>query len=347
MTIQFLLGLIVGIAAGVAALNWFLKRPKAEREALEEKMQAFQDRISRELREEMDRMRETLERSRETLGERFERTSKMMNEQVQSFTERITQMKAELDKMGEHVKDVASFQELFRSPKLRGQWGEASLANILSQHYPEDLFRLQYMFKNGERVDAALKLPNNLLLPIDAKFPSENFSKMVEAESDASKIEFRKNFIQDVKTRIDEIAQKYILPAEGTTDFALMYVPAEAIYYEIINQIAKEIDLVGYAWQKKVIMTSPNTLYLTLRTIEHWYKDVQISRETRAILGRLAKVLQDAKKLSDDFGKLGRHLENARSAYDSSEKRLSIMVEGVEKLTASKELKKLETGEEL
>ncbi len=335
MSWQFILGILVGLAAAFAALNWFLKRPKSERQILEDKIQAFQDRISKELREEMQRMRETLESSKETLGERFERTSHMMQERIKEFTLGVTKMQEALDRVGEHVKDVASFQELFRSPKLRGQWGEASLANILSQHYPKELFELQYMFKNGERVDAILKLPNGFLLPIDAKFPAENFAKMTEAESETAKKEFKKAFIQDIKARIEEVSQKYILPQEHTTDFALIYVPAEAIYYEIINQIAKEIDLVSWAQSKNIIMTSPNTLYLTLRTIEHWYKDVQISRQTRAILNRLAKVLQDAQKLADDFGKLGRHLDSAKSAYESSEKRLSIMVEGVQKLISS------------
>lgn len=337
---QIILGILIGLVIALAVAHWFLRRPKSEREDIAAKLQIIQDRLSTELRQEMQNMRETLERSKETLGERFERTSHMMQERVKEFTAGVTSMKTELEKVGGHVKDVASFQDLFRIPKLRGQWGEASLANILSQHYPEQLFSLQYTFKSGERVDAILKLPNGFILPIDAKFPSENFAKMSEAESDAAKAEYQKYFTQDVKARIDEIGNKYILPAEQTIDFALMYVPAERIYYEIINQI-KDANLVEYAQSKKVIMTSPNTLYITLRTIEHWYKDAEFGREKQVILGRLAKIQQDAEKLKEDFGKLGRHLDNARSAYDGSEKRLEIMGRDMQKLTAPKETKKL------
>jgi len=258
-------------------------------------------------------------------------TSRAMQEQIHSFTREATQIREDLKHVQESVKDVSSFQEIFKAPKLRGQWGEASLEHILSQHFPLELYKLQYLFSSGEQVDAVLKLPNAKTLPIDAKFPSENFAKMVEASA-AEKDVFQKKFIDDVKGHIDKIAAKYIIPADGTVDFALMYIPAEAIYYEIVNNIGKEFDLTGYAMSRKVVLTSPNTIYLTLRTIEHWFKDTQISRQTQEILKRLNKVYQDAGKLMDDFRKLGSHLRNAVSSYDSSEKRLNLFSDKVEKL---------------
>jgi DNA recombination protein RmuC len=120
-----------------------------------------------------------------------------------------------------------------------------------------------------------------------------------------------------------------------------MYIPAEAIYYEIVNNIGREFDLANYAWSKKVILTSPNTIYLTLRTIEHWFRDTQISRQTQEILKRLAKVHQDAEPLMEDFRKLGGHLRNASSAYGDSERRLSLLDEKVEKLVEIGETKQL------
>ena len=140
---------------------------------------------------------------------------------------------------------------------------------------------------------------------------------------------------------MQEIASKYVLPSEGTVDFALMYVPAEAVYYEIINSLGKEIDIAAYAWSKKIILTSPNTIYLTLRTIEHWFKDTQVSRKTQDILKRMGKVHQDASKLMDEFRKLGGHIRNASSAYENSEKRLSLLDERVEKLVQIGETKQL------
>jgi DNA recombination protein RmuC len=263
--------------------------------------------------------------------------SKAMTDQISSFTKEATQIKEELKQVQESVKDVSSFQEIFKAPKLRGQWGEASLEHILSQHFPEELYKRQYLFSSGEQVDSVLKLPNGRVLPIDSKFPSENFTKMIEANSDTEKSAFQKKFVEDVKNRINEITLKYILPSEGTTDFALMYIPAEAVYYEVVNNIGKEFDLTNYAWSKRVILTSPNTIYLTLRTIEHWFKDTQISRRTQDILKRLNKINQDTTKLMTDFRKLGGHLRNAVSAYDSSEKRLSLFSDKVEKLLETKE----------
>src|SRR3989344_5826273 len=273
-------------------------------------------------------------------------TSKQLNDQIRSFTKETTEMKANLKQIAEVVKDVSSFQDIFKSPKLRGQWGEASLEHILSQHFPKELYKIQHLFSSGEQVDAVLKLPNDLVLPIDSKFPSENFDKMIKANTETEKAFFKKTFLEDVKNRINEIAAKYILPAEATTEFALMYIPAEAIYYEIVSSLGKELDVAAFAWSKRIILTSPNTLYLTLRTIEHWFKDTQVSKQTHEILKKLAKVHQDAEKLMDDFRKLGSHLRDASSAYGNSEKRLSLLDERVEKLVEIGEYKQLKEPKE-
>ena len=268
-------------------------------------------------------------------------TSQAMNDQMRSFTKEATQIREDLKQVQATVKDVSTFQEIFKSPKLRGQWGEASLEHILSQHFPKELYKVQHLFSSGEQVDAVLKLPNDLVLPIDSKFPSENFDKMVKAATETEKSFFKKSFLEDVKNRINEIATKYILPAESTTEFALMYIPAEAIYYEIVSSLGKELDVAAFAWSKRIILTSPNTLYLTLRTIEHWFKDTQVSKQTQEILKKLGKVHQDAEKLMDDFRKLGSHLKDASSAYGNSEKRLELLDDKVEKLVQIGEYKKL------
>lgn len=267
-------------------------------------------------------------------------TSKAMHQQVSSFTRETVQMREEIKQVQEAMKGISSFQEFFKSPKIRGQWGEASLEHILGEYFPSELYKIKHLFSSGEQVDAVLKLPNAKLLPIDAKFPFDNFRKMVETENREEKDLFYKKFISDVKFRIQEITSKYILPSENTVDFAIMYIPAEAVYYEI--NMLKEIDLAEYARSRKVILTSPNTIYLTLKTIEHWFRDTQISRQTQQILKRLARIQQDGQKLTESFRKLGSHLKNATSAYDDSEKRLSLFGERVEGLLeTSEEPKKL------
>jgi len=272
-------------------------------------------------------------------------TSKAMQDQIRSFTKETTEMRENLKQIGETIKDVSTFQEIFKSPKLRGQWGEASLEHILSQHFPKELYKIQYLFSSGEQVDAVLKLPNGKVLPIDSKFPSENFEKMINAGVETEKNFYKKSFLEDVKNMVQEIASKYILPSEGTTEFAFMYIPAEAIYYEIINNIGREMDIAAFAWSKHVILTSPNGLYKDLRTIEHWFRDTQISKQTQEILKKLGRVHQDSEKLMEDFRKLGSHISNAKSAYESSENRLRLLDDKVEKLVEIRETERLEEPE--
>lgn len=251
--------------------------------------------------------------------------------QVQSFTRGMTELQEAVKNVQAKVHDVASFQDIFKSPKLRGNWGEYSLENALSQYFPRAAWELQHPFSSGEVVDAVLKLPNGLLVPIDSKFNWENFQKMTEADNELSRDQYRKTFLGDVKKKVDEIAKKYILPGEGTADFGLMYVPAESIYYEIINQI-KEVDVADYARRAKVILVSPNTFYLTVSAIQHWFHDTQFSQQTQAIMKKLGTVITDAGKLSDDFRKLGDHLSDASSAYERTEKKLTHLVERTQKV---------------
>lgn len=268
-----------------------------------------------------------LEQSRQA----SERSTGTVSSQVQNFTRGMEQLRNEVARVQEQVKQVVSFQDIFKAPKSRGNWGEYSLESALAQYFPGGSWHMQHQFATNDMVDAILQLPNGLMLPIDSKFNWENFQRMVQADNDIATEGFRKQFLSDVKKRIDEIASKYLLPGEGTTDFALMYVPAEAIYYEIINQIA-EVDVSEYARKKKVILCSPNTFYLTVTAVQHWFRDAQFSQQTQDIMKRLSTVMRDAGKLEDDFRVLGKHLSNAKGAYEDSEKRLGFLVERTQKV---------------
>jgi len=187
------------------------------------------------------------------------------------------------------------------------------------------------MFASGEKVDAIFYLPDKKILPIDSKFPSENFVKYLETQEEDERKKYMKIFLSDVKKRIDEISSKYILPSENTVDYAIMYVPAEAIYYEMINNMSSTI--LDYAWSRKIIITSPNTLFLTLRVIEHWFKDTKLSKETHLILKKISKINEDAVKLQEGFEKLGKHLSNANSAYEGVVKRVELLNNKILKIT--------------
>lgn len=280
----------------------------------------------------MQEINSQLERSRQS----SERSVQNVFSQVQSFTKGMTELRETVHQVKESVKDVSSFQEMFRSPKLRGTWGELTLEAILKEYFPRSGYQTQHAFSSGEIVDAVLKLPNDLLLPIDSKFSWENFKKMTESESETGRTTFRKLFVSDIKKRIDEIASKYILPSEDTIDMALMYMPAESIYYEVIQNV-KDDDISEYARKRKVYIVSPNTLYITLSAVIHWFKDVQLQKQTRNIMKRLEVVIKDATTLASDFQKLGGHLSDAHSAYDRTDKRLGLLVERTQKVISAEQ----------
>lgn len=283
------------------------------------------------LHQRMDSLAQVVSEQMERSRQASERATLTVNQQVQNFTQGMTQLHEGLKGMHDSVKSVVSFQDLFRNPKLRGQWGEMSLEASLAQYFPKDRYSIQHYFSSGEAVDAVLRLPNDIFLPIDSKFNWDNFQKLVNSDNEIHKDGYRKLFYSDVKKKIDEISSKYILPAEGTTDFALMFVPAETVYYEMINNM-KDVDIADYARKKKVILVSPNTFALSVSAIQHWYRDVHINQETRSIIKKLEGIVADSAKLADNFRKLGNHLSNAQSAFEDSEKRLGLMTDRVSKV---------------
>lgn len=283
------------------------------------------------LHQRMDSLAQAVSEQMERSRQASERATLTVNQQVHNFTQGMTQLHDGLKNMHDSVKSVVSFQDLFRNPKLRGQWGEMSLEASLAQYFPKDRYAIQHYFSSGEAVDAVLRLPNEIVLPIDSKFNWDNFQKMVNADNEIHQDGYRKLFYSDVKKKIDEISSKYILPSEGTTDFALMFVPAETVYYEIINNI-KDVDVADYARKKKVILVSPNTFALSVSAIQHWYRDVHITQKTQSIIKKLETIVADSGKLAESFRKLGGHISNAQSAYEDSEKRLGLMTDRVSKI---------------
>ncbi len=320
----YILFIITIISGGVLIIVFWIKKSKTDQE---------QDNVLKDLERRLTDL--MIGQQKEIRGS-VDNTSRAMNEQISSFTRETVQIRQDLKQVQETMKGISSFQEIFKSPKLRGQWGEATLAHILSEYFPRELYESEHLFSSGEQVDFVLKLPDKKLLPIDVKFSSDNFLKMIEAKSEEERISFQKKFTQDVKFNIDKIAAKYILPSEGTVDYGLMYIPAEAIFHNMLFDLRDE-NIGEYARKKKIVLTSPNTIYLTLKTIEHWFRDTRISHQTQEILKRLDKIQQDSGKLMEDFRKLGGHLRNAVSTYDSSEKRLSLFSDRVDKMLEIKE----------
>src|SRR5512139_2809511 len=228
-------------------------------------------------------------------------------------------------KVFEVGKDIASLQEILRSPKLRGGLGELFLGDLLAQILPPAHFTLQHRFKSNEAVDAVIRLGRNLV-PVDAKFPLENFRRVIEVSSEEERKVAKRKFIGDVKKHIDAIAGKYILPDEGTFDFALMYIPAENVYYELIirdEAIDTDKGLLNYSFAKRVIPVSPNSFYAYLQTILLGLKGMHIEERAQEILTGLARLSGDFRKFQEEFELVGKHLTNTKSRYDEADKRLA------------------------
>jgi len=287
--------------------------------------------ISSQVNERLGQMNSTLQEANKVIGQNLGNATNIFGD-IQG---KLGELKRTNEQVYEISKDISSLQELLRAPKFRGSMGETLLENLLSQVLPKDHFEVQYRFKSGDAVDAAIRLGERLV-PIDAKFSLENFQKSLEAQDEPSKNSFRKKFIQDVKNRVDEIATKYILPAENTFDFAFMYIPAENVYYEVV---VKE-DLLSYFVAKKVIPVSPNTFYAYLQVICLGLKGMKIEENAKQILKNLSSLGIEINKFKDDFSTLGGHISNASQKYDDAQKRLDKFSD---RLTSIQDTKQIES----
>ncbi len=264
----------------------------------------------------------------------FGQVTRSMDERLKAVGEvqaRLGSLEEASRRLMEIGKDIASLQNILRSPKVRGGIGEFFLEKLLSQMLPRDHFRLQHPFKRGEKVDACI-IVGDRLVPVDAKFPLDNFRRLAAAQTDEERKAARKAFLTDVRKHVDAIAAKYIVPEEGTYDFAMMYIPAENVYYETIITGDESTSLQEYSLDRKVIPVSPGSFYAYLQVIILGLKGMHVEESAREILARLSGLGVEMEKHQDDFRKLGVHLKNALGSFDSAEKRLDRMALELEKL---------------
>jgi DNA recombination protein RmuC len=276
--------------------------------------------VSSQVNTRLGQVTEQLQKSTGDLNTRLDNAAKVVSE----VSKGLGSLGEATKKVFDVGKDIASLQEILRSPKLRGGLGELFLGDLLAQILPPAHFTIQYRFKSGEVVDAVIRLGQNLV-PVDSKFPLENFRRVIEVSSEDERKAAKRKFIADVKKHIDAIAGKYILPDEGTFDFALMYIPAENVYYElIIRDEAVDTDkgLLNYAFTKRVIPVSPNSFYAYLQTILLGLKGMHIEARAQEILTSLARLSGDFERFRADFEVVGKHITNLKGKYDEADKRL-------------------------
>lgn len=282
------------------------------------------------LQQQLEALKTAQDRTGENLQKSLQQGQVNLSQNLQSSQKVLGQLNSQIGELQGTNKqliqvgsEVRRLQDILSSPKLRGQMGEWSLENLLSQILPKDSYQLQYTFKDGKIVDALVKL-TDFTVPIDAKFPLPGFEAMLKAESEDEKTRLRKQFLNDVIKHIDKIASSYIRPAEQTLDFALMYIPAENVYYEtIVKHDGDTKDIVQYALEKKVIPVSPNLLYAYLMTIVMGLHGLQIEKQAAEIRQNLQRLNASFAAFGSCWEVLGKHLRNAQSQYDDGNAKLN------------------------
>ncbi len=322
----FLIILIIIISAAIAVYIWFvhvkgisqeIKLLKASHDSLAQNLQQSiiinQDSINKNLQFHLQSLKEL----NNQLG------------QLQGASQRMIEMGS----------DIKNLQQILASPKLRGSLGEWSLQNILASVMPAESYCLQYTFRDGKKVDGLVQMPN-YSVPIDAKFPLSNFEKLRQASSDGDRLKARKEFLRDVRNHIDKISASYIKPEEGTLDFAIMFIPAENIYYEaMVKNPDDDICIQDYAFQRKVFPVSPNLLYIYLMTIAMGLHGLQIERQASEIRQNLSVLKNSFGDFLAMYDTLGTHLRNAQSKYDEGQKKLDKFIMHLDQIQDEQKIK--------
>ncbi|MBP9702125.1 DNA recombination protein RmuC [Candidatus Woesebacteria bacterium] len=285
------------------------------------------------LRRELDTIRTSVDSTKSSVASSLLDTTRDISSRLERASYVIGELKKETGAFSEIGRSMKDLQDYLRSPKLRGNIGEAVLADLIGQIFPKSSYVLQYAFKSGEKVDAIVKTDAGIL-PIDSKFPLENFQKIYSEQNPDLVIAHRRSFVRDVRLHVKAISTKYINPSEGTLDFALMYIPSESVYYEIVQADG----VMDYARGLRVYPVSPSTLYAALQTILLSFEGRRIESRAKEVFTLLRSIQKDYTKVSESYGTLGTHLTNAYNKYSevsSGITQLGQKLEGTKALTKS------------
>lgn len=336
-------GVLIGVVIVVAALVLWLVLQTSQ----EQKKSAQLDAQMNELRRDLQTIATAQAQSTgqmatigQSVSQRLESVTKALQDGVansaqiatQGQTAIATELKNTREQIGQVQKQLGEFQELSRGmssatksleevlggAKTRGLLGELTLERLLEDSLPSSQYATQYRFSSGEAVDAAIFLRDKKLVSVDSKFPMEAFRRIATDGDEA-----KRAFATAVKGHADSIAKKYIVPNEGTLDLALMFVPSESVYYEMLMTVDnKGEQLDSYCRKKNIIAVSPNTLYAHLCVIHMGLRGMQIEENAKRISAGLSGIQKHMENFTDVFEKLGTHLKNAQQSYGEADKKL-------------------------
>ena len=340
INILIIIGLAV-IGYLVYKLTEQLKKPSEDQAMIMLQKQLFE--IQSNLKTQDKSITEQMNKSRDVLTDslqkQFSATAKIikdMTDSTKSVTEKLTKLDETNRQVVGFAEQMKSLENILKNPKQRGIMGEFFLENLLSNQLPPTLFKMQYKFKNGEVVDAAIFVRDKII-PVDAKFSLENYNKMMEEKNKAEHERLEKEFKSDLKKRIDETS-KYVRTEEDTTDFAFMFIPADGVFYNLLSYEVGTLDvnshdLIEYAFKKRVILVSPMTFYAYLQTVMQGLKALQIEKSAHEIQKRVGDLGRHLNAYQDYMAKVGLHLNTTVSSYNNAGKEFEKVDKDVVKIT--------------
>jgi DNA recombination protein RmuC len=338
--------LVLGVGAVVAALllrrALESRRPDNSLTLLQNQLAQGMEQTARNVEGLANSIRESLQGlsgqvarsiadSNRNVGERLDAAGQIMGD----LRQKLGLLEASSQRMNEIGKDIAGLQDILKPPKLRGALGELFLGDLLAQVLPAEHYGLQHRFKDGDIVDAVVSLRMGLVA-IDAKFPLENLRRILDAGNDEERKTARRAFLRDVKGHIDAISAKYIRPDEGTFDFALMYIPAENVYYEVIvrdDEFGGEMSLFNYALSRHVIPVSPNSFYAYLQTIILGLKGMRVEEQSRMVIEQLSRLGREFEAFAEAFRLVGQHLDNSSKKFQEAQHRFERIASRVDRIS--------------
>jgi DNA recombination protein RmuC len=298
--------ILILLVAGFAVLAYLQMRKKEEPKKEDNE-------TLKVMMEWMKEIKQGTESSKQITEKNIQELNRAVSERLDNAGRVIASLTKELGGVAQIGPDIRRLAETLSSPKLRGNFGEEMLENLLGQVLPPSAYQIQYTFKTRETVDAVIKVSDKIL-PIDSKFSMENYRLFTQAKEEASAVNLKKAFLKDIRNRVNEIARKYILPHENTFDFALMFIPSEGVYMEVAN----DQETMDYARSKKVLFVGPSTLYLTLQTFLISLRGQQINKAAQQILTMVNSVKLENEKFGEIFRVAGRHIKDTSQAFDKA-----------------------------
>ncbi|MBI4919998.1 DNA recombination protein RmuC [Candidatus Azambacteria bacterium] len=327
--ILILFSLVLGAALGGFA--FFIFKKKGGEGSQSQSFLLIQNQINEIARTLDKKLGESAQTMQSQIQNQFSQSAKI----IRDVTERLTKLDDTNKQVVNFADQLKNLQDILKNPKQRGILGEYYLETVLKNVLPPGTYELQYGFKDGTIVDAAIFIKDRII-PIDSKFSLENYNRLLEVRDEVERKRLEDAFRNDLKTRIDETS-KYVKPGEGTMDFAFMFIPAEAVYYDLlINKVGSinARDLVEYAIvDKKVIIVSPTSFFAYLQTVLQGLKALQIEESAKEIRKRVEELGRHLSSYETYMKKLGTHLGTSVNMYNQSYKELKKIDKDVLKIT--------------